>query len=858
MRGVWQTLKKSAQANFRRVNNDSDYLTSSKKKRVDTVTSRRVSTSSNTSNHKESKNQKTLEQRPSSHLNNPSLCKIKKRLAKKSGRSDHEYDSSSKNLIKMLNDNNLTVKVKRKGSKKSKKKIMKTGIPSSKHNRHGAGSKMFHGRKTVTTIFREQRSHPLVRSEKYKRSGLAGSNPKGRKMGVKKNQTLYSFKKSRKKTASSSKDRIGGKGQTKFAFLDQQRLRNISTSKFIKSFSNQKLMTMKDRKQSHSIRMQSLRRQGGHPEAISKHLKNSKSVKELKRNFSLRNSSQTRMKHKSKLKTKAKGSQQKGKRSRLKPKSLTKKNMEFLCEGCEVKKYPKFQTRKKSQSKPKKARRETISLKPSVSLRKNFSNFQFHQRDPHSKRKSSKGYKQRMLQTEKADNNYTSSLRPTWVSGTKVSKQLNTETMQTYYTPSIPSQQMGMHKKMSAGGILPYSKRMLKKTAYYNSLHLNGSPEMLLPSKPANDCQRENGSFLTNSILKKSSLLGIPKNKMISNERRFIKASPKGKRQNVGRVIFRNQQSIKSKPILKELVKQLKGNDSLQLEILKTLGCQIKVQKSPKRGSKKMKSKSKLKSKSNLKTRTKSTSKAFDSKRFSRPKKSKLEKLRNLNRLISKDKLQVSKIKNELEKSSLKGSKMPAKSSKSKSKRTRQKLMIQPSLIPPSILMRPKPNAPSTEHEKKSIGFVSEPFSLQNHQIFQYKQSKDKALKYNALIAKQGLDLTSLRLGSKAFSKKKQTNTLYIVSNNKKKKMKENLPTKLRTAKKSRRQNFQLNSNMLSRVGSTSSLKPKGMGSGHGRKSPGKKRVMCDEDIRHHMNIIFTNDLNLERRKPKKRKRMFN
>ena len=202
---------------------------------METINSRRVSTSSNFSDTKDPKNQKTLEQRPSNQMNNPSLCKIKKRLAKKSGRSDPDNGDSSKNLLKMLNDNNLTVKVRKKGGKKSKGKILKTGLRR-KNRKRGIKAKIFNGRKTVTSIFKEQRSHPMICSDKHKRSQPSSSNPKCRGVMYKKNKTLYSFKKNRKKSERASKDQLIGRlhPNRKFSFLDHQRIRNISTSKFVK------------------------------------------------------------------------------------------------------------------------------------------------------------------------------------------------------------------------------------------------------------------------------------------------------------------------------------------------------------------------------------------------------------------------------------------------------------------------------------------------------------------------------------------------------------------------------------------------------------------------------------------------
>lgn len=601
--------------------------------------------------------------------------------------------------------------------------------------------------------------------------------------------------------------------------------------------------------------MQSLRRGGTQNDFLKNQLKNSRSVKEIKRNFSLRNSSQSRPKLK--VKSKTKNLRHKSKQMKRGSKSIKKRDFEFLCKGCETQKPKK---NFKSKSKTKKSKRLSTGPKGPVSLRKNFSNFQFNKRSDYlSQNRSLKITQQRILRTEKIESNQKTPIRPiTWISGSRAKKKKK-EVLQTYYTPSIQGKAklMGLSKKFSTGGIIPYSKRMLKKTAYYNSMHLNVSPDILMKSKSKQDCRRDNGSFLTNSLLKQSSILGpAVRKKSAFGSKRTSKS--KNKKTNFVRRKIGNQQSIKSRPILKELVRQLKGNDSLQLEILKTLGCKIKTKNSPKRGSKRPKSK--LKSKSSIKPRTKSKIKLSEKKKTN-PKKSKLERLKNLNRLISRDKQQVSKIQNEIEKSGIKGAKshvnLKSKSkSKRKSKRTRVKLTLQPSLLPPTAIIKAKHLGPSTQHGMKSIGFSKKPFSLQNHQIFQCVPEKSK---FKGL-GNQALDLTSLRLGSKAFNKKRHTNTVYVLPEQRRPifKSKENIPTKLRTAKKSRRRNFHLQSPMLVRVGSASILKPKMLTPGSRKKSPGKKRVMRDEDIKHHMNIILTNDLNLERRKPKKRKRIFN
>ena len=73
-----------------------------------------------------------------------------------------------------------------------------------------------------------------------------------------------------------------------------------------------------------------------------------------------------------------------------------------------------------------------------------------------------------------------------------------------------------------------------------------------------------------------------------------------------------------------------------------------------------------------------------------------------------------------------------------------------------------KKHGPATEHEMKSIGFVNEPFSLQNHQIFKCKRQTEMS-KFKALPQRQALDLTSLRLGSKAFNKKSNKSKMYVV-----------------------------------------------------------------------------------------------
>ena len=819
--------------------------TNSRRKKLDTVTSRRLSSGSGRSQRKEGANQKTLEQRPAAQTNNPSLCKIKKRLAKKSRRSDTDNQELSKHLLKMLNDNNLTVKVRRKGSKKPKKSL-KTGLRQ-KSRKKNIKSKMFNGRKTVTSLFREQRSPPTAPGEKPRKGRLVASQSKSKGL-CKRNQTLYSFKKSRKKTVSISREK-GMRGLQKFSFLDQERLRQMRNGQFVKSFSNQKLVGLRDRKQSQSTRMQSLRRTGTQNDFLHNQLRHSRSVKEIKKNFSLRQSSQSRSKPKHKAKFKV--ARHKSRRTRRGTQSLQKKDPGFVCKGCEAQARPPEKASKSRRT------RRTCSSK-TINLRKNFSNFQLNRPlNCISKKKPVKGAN-RVLRTEKPRVRSKGQSRPiTWVPGAHLSKRPKKEALQTYYSPSIPAKNdfAGLSKKFSVGGPVAYSKRLVRNAAYYNSMHLNASPEMLLRSKPAPDGLRDKGSFLTNSLLKRSSVLGQSKKKKSAfNSKRPSKANLKSRRQNVSRGKL-GERPIKSRPILKELVRQLKENDSLQLEILKTLGCKLSQQKSSKKTSKRGKSRIKAKPKSRCKTKSKPKSRAGEAVK-PRTKKSRLEKLRNLNRLISRDKLQVSRLKNEIEK----GSRVTGRTkSKKKSKRSRVKLTLQASLLPPTALVHGKQLKPSTEHEVKSIGFVSEPFSLQNHQVFHCPKPHEMS-KFAPLPAKQGLDLTSLRLGAKAFSKKSQMNTVYILPEQEKRKYgaKENLPTKLRTAKKSRRQNFHFKSPMLVRIGSASSLKPKVLGTGTQNTSPAKKRVMRDEDIKHHMNIILTNDLNLERRKPKKRKRSFN
>ena len=80
--------------------------------------------------------------------------------------------------------------------------------------------------------------------------------------------------------------------------------------------------------------MQSLRKGGTQNNFLSNQLKNSKSVKDIKRNFSLRNTNQTRSKHKQKSKIKI--NRQKSKKNKRNSKSMKKRDFEFLCKGCET------------------------------------------------------------------------------------------------------------------------------------------------------------------------------------------------------------------------------------------------------------------------------------------------------------------------------------------------------------------------------------------------------------------------------------------------------------------------------------------------------------------------------------------
>jgi hypothetical protein len=443
------------------------------------------------------------------------------------------------------------------------------------------------------------------------------------------------------------------------------------------------------------------------------------------------------------------------------------------------------------------------------------------------------------------------------ISKTEMTKKLQKNSSHNFLCSLFSKKEkfIGINKKLSAGKLVPAPKRIIRNSNYYSSVHLNAFPEKVFQSRQKPDCKRDKGSFLGNSNFKKSSLLApmsCDKKGILIQETKNPRI--KNKRVNVRRKeLTKKKKNLKSKPILKELVRQLKGNDLLQLEILKTLGCKIPIEKKNMKDSKRVKSKSKTKRKAKSKSKTKeSISQKTPSKLF------KLEKLKKLNDLILIDKIQVSKLKTEIKKNSLQFSKVKArKKSRSRNKKSRLKLNLQPSHLPPPNLLKDL-KGPSTVHEKKSIGFVSDLFSLQNNQVFQCNK-KRKLSNFKILSKRQTIDLTTLPLGSKAFNKKLKKNKKLTSSKKKKSiKTKENIPLKLRSAKKSRQQNYNLKSPLLVRIGSTASLKNQGIKSKKIGLSSGNKRVLRNYDIKHHMNIIYSNDLNLERRKPKKRKRILN
>ena len=393
---------------------------------------------------------------------------------------------------------------------------------------------------------------------------------------------------------------------------------------------------------------------------------------------------------------------------------------------------------------------------PKSDFRRNFSNFR------ESSRNIKKNSKRTLTMIAKSQKQFRPS---TWIPNL-MENNLSTKIQ----SPKNCSKKLEMNKKRSPSNIFRKNRAIS-----FNSMNLNPSKLGIIETLPGTECFNEKGSSLGMSLFKES----------IINMKRPSENVWNNKNLKSKKVFKKNKSNLKSKPILKELVAHLKGNDNLQLEILKSLGCPFK------------------KKRNSLKPILKESSKIKSEK--------KLEKLKKLNKLITKDQNKVSKIKNELEKSS----------KKKNNKKKNPEILFEHNFNPvPFSNIYPRTNKQSN---LSKIQKTSEPFSLQNNKI--------------------GFPSNHINL------KPSFNNPLLIVN------LKENQNTNPYVPKKTKKKT-EILSSTFSKSKTASNFKQvkslKNSLKTRKKSYSRKKKGIRDEDIKHHMNLIFTNDLNIGKKKSKK------
>lgn len=898
---------------------------------------------------KESKNQTTLENAPRIRNTIQCLKKIKKRMARKTGRS------ASKRSV-FGNDNNLTVKKTnlkgslgfRKASSSQRKKAKKKTAPA---HRSGVGwrrkpagygqnlhfnlnrnHQLRGARRGSKQIFSHKRSQPVPvgvwePKSKGKDSKTGGDRKGGRswrkgKAGASKNRSskskTYSYSRAgskannrQKKTTTNPKYRssqkilnradkkTGGphgsrkrskarksnlkmlwtaaesgdqfyrisKSPVKPSLLSRNDLETALATQNIRSFSRRRLMTSHPRQFSPSLRMRSLRRETEHilfsqnrdKETFNKPAQ--KGVNRFSRNFSIKDF-----------------------RSQID----LKKNQSGALFRPE-KNFQRVANRNLSQRKKlasvKGARSPTRETPVVSNLRRNFSNFQLGKKDGRKKRAFNEHgaisrVRTRGLLTQNTSTGLgisrSCSRQITWVPGARSGSQSKMRTSKHSKALKLPKSRLVSKRSVSKSkrdlnyglslfGDAPRakmkskskarkknpsrSKRRSKKSLKrdllnvfpcpvankYNSMHINSVPQeesyVIDPSQSKQSQSRKSGR-------KGASLLTevVPKQN--------IKKLPSRKR-------------LKSRPILKELVAQLKGNDSLQLEILKSLGCNLqnRVKASPERKSK------------NFKKRT-----------ISSRDKNRLERLRHLNCLINNDQQQVSRLKNQLQRSAFKavkrdktgfptqktckrgssknitrsGQRKGSKSSQRKGKQpkfsSKQRSYINLKKGACSAVCRPEMvlNPLTGNSNSEQLSFHIEPKSLQNNNLISFPFNS-KISQYSGSNAKQ-----------KSFSKRQAPERLYLLLDSSCKARNRNSKRHL-AFKKHQRETSKSHKNLFPKNG-----KKENRGDGKFKKgsktsklklqktSPLKRPFLRDQDIQNHMNLILINGVYLDKKRAKK------
>ena len=731
----------------------------------------------------------------------------------------------------------------------------------------------------------------------------------------KKTKVPFSIEKKLKKSPSPSKVSI----------FSRRKFGKLAVNNFLKKYSTKRLLNSQKRQASPSVKIRSLRKDDRLSKLLEKEMKNRRSVRDIRRNFSVKDqqSGGTPFQE-SHLKLYGKYRSQRVPSSSVrKPKNMAYRQNTYY-QTCNFhtngpkskkktntkrKKHPKNRSlgiknisqRKLTQPvRPNSSKRSDLQNKLGVpgNLRKNFSNFQSCHTGSSkingfmSQKNTLKETRDKQMRTQKSLKNFRqsrSNSRPvTWVPGLTSKHFPRKATLRSIQSKDVNHSRKMMNfnptnlcitKKYSSGAF-PNHIGYRNKAVTYNSMHINKTTTDPLDMMQVTEIIGDKNSFLAQSVFKESSLIGEPLQRNPSKPLvgRFQEGSQRNpvlylpqKGPAINPHSKTNYKGFKSKPMIKDLVAQLKDNHSLKIELFRSLGYKIPI-------SKKRKSLNPKKNLIKVISYKKPTSNYIMTKSKRGSSRLKLEKLKTLNRLIINDKLQVSKLKNELEKSSQKM--INDKSVYSKFKLNQKMLEFPVNLshlkkqkskaLPisnyfPSKVVVPIPITGGNVNPKTSM--FPEAFSLPNNKVIPYKlQSNHKlkdAFQYNKYKSKSK---SKVRKNSKtinrkehkaSFSKKTPSNTIYLVAGKQKSQLllsslhsKENKACKSKTSKKSKRFN---NSNVKRSQRARASSSKQALKIIP--KSPPKKRVLRDQDIQHHMNLILANDLAVDRRKIKKKSR---
>lgn len=676
----------------------------------------------------------------------------------------------------------------------------------------------------------------------------------------------------------------------------------------IRSFSRRRLMTSHPRQFSPSLRMRSLRRETEHI-LFSQNREKEKSKLKIKPKNKSKNNSKNRSK--TKKKTQKKISQTVHRFSR----NFSIKDFQSqidLNENPSLALAPPDKNFQRIGNRNLSQRKKMSNLKPKRSpikegneisnLRRNFSNFHLRQKEKVGIGRKSSLFKDQRLMTRGGTRNL---LTQGTCTGLGMSRSCS---RQITWVPNLRSG-TGLEKRqsrVSGGLLLPKSRNITKRSVSKTKREINYGLSMFggkvkskktskskqkskskrksisqskkrtkklgkkkkpivlmetgigeMSQYPIEDCNKYNSMHI-NSVPQEESYLIHTSQAKASFKRKngckgvsmLTEVCNKPQIKKIG-----SRKKLKSKPILKELVAQLKGNDSLQLEILKSLGCNLKNIKgrSPK-PKKKLRKKGKLSSKE----------------------RTRLERLKRLNCLINNDQQQVSKLKNQLQRSAYKGNQdrktennIERTTKRSNSKQLNGKFSVRKTSK--STTRKPKSHKFGSKQrsyinlKKNTSGsktgtrkIVLNPLTANSPCDGKSFQIEPKSLQNNNLISFPFNSKISQCSGSngkqKSFSKRKAPERLYLLldsSTNQKKRKGRKVGIKGETSKSHK--------NLFPREGKKENMANRELKGKQriGRlrlheNSPIKRQMMRDQDIKNHMNLILINGVYLDQKRGKK------